>query len=232
MFILKTALAVLVIFGAFWADLKVSVLLKDGAVTLSLWRVLAFFLGLFALYQCLGFVLRKILSLFSFIPDPRKGVDYLQQAFSGLLMKDDKIVSKNLEKAKRHLGDIPFISWLEGQKHLINGDTYKARSIFFSLSEKEKNTTLGAYSLAQLAIQDNSNRDSIEAIKSILKVYPNSQKFLLNLISLNIKNKNFDEALDHVEKILHPNRKEISAVIYYEKWKNFSNPEDLKNHIN
>ena len=40
--------------------------------------------------------------MFGIKPDIHKGLDYLQEAFSSMLVKDHKTVWKALNKAKRH----------------------------------------------------------------------------------------------------------------------------------
>lgn len=202
--------------------------LRNDTFSIPLWELLSAIFVSIVVYKILSNIFKKILSLFSSKPNPKKGIGYLQQAFSGMLMKDHKLVLKTLSKAKRHLGDIPIISWLEGQLYLIDGDNYNARSKFFYLSAKEKDTALGAYSLAQLSLQNKSDEDAIEAIKSILRVYPNAQNFLQKIISLCIKNGKSDEAFEYFNKLESSNKKDIEAVIYYEKWRNYGQIDDLK----
>lgn len=225
--ILKIFIVILLVVSSFYFDISLSVSLMNRCWTVPLWKFLAlFFLVAFAYDLCRA-VLIKVFSFFSRKPDASKGVGYLQEAFSGMLIKDTKVVIKALEKARKHLGDIPFVSWLEGQLCLINGDTYRAKSLFFNLSAKEKNTVLGAYSLAQLSLQDKTDKESVEAIKSILDVYPDSQNFIDQIISLSVKNGNIDDAFRYLKKLSTDNKKNIEAVIYFEKWKRYGFGEDI-----
>lgn len=219
---------VVLIVGAFFFDIRGSISLMGRCWSLPLWELLLAFFLFSCVYKFCRYISIKLVSLFGMKPDIRRGVDYLQEAFSGMLIKDHKSVWKALNKAKKHLGEIPFISWLEGQLYLIEGDSYKAKSLFFNLSSKEKSTVLGAYSLAQLSLQDRSDKESIEAIKSILKMYPNSETFLSQIISLSVKNKNIDDALFYLRKLSDKNKENIEAVIYFEKWKQGLDLSDLK----
>ena len=228
MIFVKLVFVVALVFCAFIFDMGFSVSLTGESWSLPLWKVLV--LTFFFLFVCklLKILVEKLSVLFGIKSDPRKGLDYLQEAFSGMLVKDHKTVWKSLNKAKKHLGEIPFISWLEGQLCLINGDSYKAKSLFFNLSSKEKNTVLGAYSLAQLSLQDRTDKESIESIKAILKVYPNSQNFINQIICLSVKNGNIDDAFYYLRKLSDNNKDYIKAAIYFEKWKQSLDESDLK----
>ena len=228
MIVVKLVFVVLLVFFAFFLDIRASVSFAGGYWSLPLWKLLALLLVVVCIYRLCRVLADKLFCLFGLKTDVRKGVDYLQEAFSGMLVKDHKTVLKSLNKAKKHLGEIPFISWLEGQLCLINGDTYKAKSLFFNLSSREKDTVLGAYSLAQLSLQDKSDKESVEAIKAVLKVYPNSQNFINQIISLSIKNGNIDDAFYYLRKLSGGNKRSIEAVIYFEKWKQSSDLSDLK----
>lgn len=227
MVIIRLVVVVLV-FCTFFFDVGISVSSMGRRLSLPLWEVLLvlFFLAYFCKF--LKFVLNRLISVFGMKPDVRKGVDCLQEAFSGMLVKDHGTVWKALSKARRHLGEIPFISWLEGQLCLINGDTYKAKSLFFNLSSKEKSTVLGAYSLAQLSLQSRSDKESIEAIKAILDVYPDSQNFINQIISLHVKNGSLEEAFHYLRKLSDENKRNIEAAIYFEKWKQNLDTSALK----
>jgi len=228
MVFVKLVFVVVLLLGAFFFDIRNSVSLMGRCWSLPLWELLLAFFLLYYVCKFCRYVSLKLVSIFGIKPDVRKGLDYLQEAFSSMLVKDHKTVWKALNKAKRHLGEIPFISWLEGQLCLIDGDSYKAKSLFFNLSSKEKNTVLGAYSLAQLSLQDRSDKESIEAIKAILKVYPNSKNFINQIISLSIKNKSIDDAAFYLQKLSDENKNNIEAVIYFEKWKQSDDISDLK----
>jgi len=228
MVVVKLVFVVALIFCAFVFDIGFSVSLAGESWSLSLWKVLVLVFFLFFVFKLCKILLNKLVALFGMKPDVRKGLDYLQEAFSGMLVKDHNAVWKSLNKAKKHLGEIPFISWLEGQLCLINGDSYKAKSLFFNLSSREKDTVLGAYSLAQLSLQDQTDKESIESIKAILKVYPNSQNFINQIICLSLKNGNVDDAFHYLRKLSDNNKDYIKAAIYFEKWKQSLDESDLK----
>ncbi len=228
MVFVRLVFVVVLVFCAFFFDIRGSVSLAGKCWSLPLWGLLSAFFLLYYVCRFCRYILLKLAFVFGIRPDVYKGLDYLQEAFSSMLVKDHKTVRKALDKAKRHLGEIPFISWLEGQLCLIDGDSYKAKSLFFSLSSKEKNTVLGAYSLAKLSLQDRSDKESIEAIKTILKVYPSSKSFITQIISLSIKNKNIDDAIFYLQKLSDENKNNIEAVIYFEKWKQSDDISNLK----
>lgn len=228
MVVIKLVFVLLLVVSAFFFDIKVSVSFVGRSWSLPLWEILALFFLVVYICKLCGNLLNKLSFMFGLKADVRKGVDYLQEAFSGMLIKDHKVVWRALNKAKKHLGEIPFISWLEGQLCLINGDTYKAKSLFFNLSSREKDTVLGAYSLAQLSLQNKSDKEAIESVKAVLKVYPDAQNFLNQIVSLSIKSGNIDDAFYYLRKLSDENKRNIEAVVYFEKWKKSSDLSDLK----
>ncbi len=228
MVVIKLVFVVLLVFCAFFFDIHISISTIGRVFSFPLWTLLLLFFSVVFICKLCGVFISKLLLILGLKKDVMKGIDYLQEAFSGMLVKDHKVVLSALNKAKKHLGKIPFISWLEGQLCLINGDTYKAKSLFFNLSAQEKDTTLGAYSLAQLSWRDKSDKESIESIKAILKVYPNSQEFINRIISLSVKNGNIDEAFHYFRKLSDENKQNVEAVIYFEKWKRSLELSDLK----
>ncbi len=228
MVVVKLVFVIALVLCAFFFDIGFSISLMGGSWSLSLWKVLVLVFFLIFICKLIKTLVGKLSALFGIKQDVRKGLDYLQEAFSGMLVKDHKAVWKSLNKAKKHLGEIPFISWLEGQLCLINGDSYKAKSLFFNLSSKEKDTVLGAYSLAQLSLQDRTDKESIESIKAILKIYPDSQNFINQIICLSVKNGNVDDAFRYLRKLSDNNKRNIEAAIYFEKWKQSLDESDLK----
>lgn len=228
MAVVKLVFVVLLVFGAYFFGMRASVSFVGRVWSFPLWELLALLFAVVYIYRLYRVFADKLFRILGLKTDVRKGIDYLQEAFSGMLIKDHKVVLKSLNKAKKHLGEIPFISWLEGQLCLINGDTYKAKSLFFNLSSQEKSTVLGSYSLAQLSLQNKSDKESIEAIKSILKVHPNSQAFINQIVSLSVKNGNIDDAFYYLRKLSDENKQNIEAVVHFEKWKQSSELSDLK----
>ncbi len=228
MIVVKLVFVFLLVICAFFFDIRVSISFIGRSWVLPLWELLALIFAIIYLYKICRSLWDKLSSILGLKVDVRKGIDYLQEAFSGMLIKDHKVVWTALSKAKKHLGEIPFISWLEGQLCLINGDTYKAKSLFFNLSSQEKDTVLGAYSLAQLSLQNKSDKEAIESIKAVLKVYPDAQNFLSQIVSLSIKSGNIDDAFYYLRKLSDESKQNIEAVVYFEKWRQNSDLSDLK----
>lgn len=228
MTVFKLVSIFILVFCTFFFDIRCSVSLVGQCWSFPVWALLLLLFLFVYICKICRLVSNKLSLMFGIKPDVRKGISYLQEAFSGMLVKDHKIVWTALNKARKHLGNIPFISWLEGQLYLVDGDTYKAKSLFFNLSSKEKDTVLGAYSLAQLSLQNGSDRESIEAIKAILKIYPNAQNFTNRIISLSVKNGNIDDAFYYLRKLSDNNKQDINAVLFFEKWKQSLELSDLK----
>ncbi len=192
--------------------------MKDQTVSFPSWLFVATFSCLWLFLKTIFRALDKIASIVSCRPDTKKGIEHLQIAFSGMLVKDFHGVKKALKKSKRHLGNIPIISWLEGQFCLMSGNTYNAKSIFFKLSAEEKNTALGAYSLSQLAAENHSQRDALESVKTILKIHPDANAQIPNVIALCVKEGLFSDAFHYLKKTKSDVRDAIEGAIHYEKW--------------
>jgi uncharacterized membrane-anchored protein len=147
-----------------------------------------------------------------------KGLDGLQLALSGALLKDKSTMEKALKKAEKHLGNLPMISWLKGQQNLIDGNEHQAKAIFYGLCEREKDTALGAYSLAQLAIRDKSDVDASAAINAALKAFPGAQDLVLQAISVAVRSRNFSEAKKRLSSLKKSDKSRlIEAVVYSEE---------------
>lgn len=228
MAVFKLVSVFILVLGTFFFDVRCSVSLVGQCWSFPVWALLSVLFLFVYICKICRVISDKLSLMFGVKPDVRRGVNYLQEAFSGMLVKDHKVVWTALSKARKHLGNIPFISWLEGQLHLVDGDIYKAKSLFFNLSSKEKNTVLGAYSLAQLSLQNGSDKESVEAIKAILKIYPNAQTFISRIISLSAKNGNIDDAFYYLRKLSDDNKQDIKSVLYFEKWKQSLKLSDLK----
>ncbi|GHU14146.1 hypothetical protein FACS189449_10420 [Alphaproteobacteria bacterium] len=168
--------------------------------------------------SAIGSVIRKIRDLFGGKVDYEKGINSLQLALSGILLKDTDSAEINIKKAKKHLGDIPIIGWIEGQIYLINNDHHRAKSIFYSLCERERNTALGAYSLCKMASQEKSPADALNAINVILEIYPNSVDLAFQAISIALRNKDYNEARRHISTIKKTKKARlVEALIYSEE---------------
>jgi HemY protein len=182
------------------------------------------------LYLCLQFLCRKFISLFSSgKTKSENGIDNLQKAFSAILLKDKKLAEECLAKAKKYLGPIPLVSWLEGQLKIQLDDIHAAKAMFYSLCEKEKGTVLGAYSLCQLAMKDGSRRDAINSIDAIIRIHPHSPELLLKAIAISIRSREFSAArkyMTHLSKFTKAIQS-VSAVINHEEGAHKGNPKLL-----
>lgn len=161
---------------------------------------------------------RKIVSFFVGKPAYEKGIEQLQIAFSSLLYKDCQRTKKSIEKAKKYLGNIPIVSWIEGQLMLVSKDFHGAKAIFYGLWGKEKNTAFGAYSIYNMAVKERSHSDAVNAINSIIDLYPQAYDLHFQAIVISLKEKNFKEARKHVPSIKSARKgRLVDAIIYSEE---------------
>lgn len=175
-------------------------------------------LVMFYAYGFLKSVLHRIISVLSGKPAHEKGIDYLQKAFSGILLKDRKLAERSVEKARKYLGDLPLITWIEGQLMLANNDQHRAKAIFYELSSKEKDTALGAYSICNMAIKERSSGDAINAINSVLKIYPHAYELIFQAIAICLREANFVEAEKYLPSVRDTKKgKLVAAIVYSEK---------------
>lgn len=180
-------------------------------------------------YGVVAIFLRKIFRFFRGKPKHEKGLDHLQIALSGILLKDHKLAEKAIRKAKKYLGDIPMVAWLEGQVMLLNKDPHKAKAIFYELSAKENETTFGAYSICSIAINEGLNSDAINAIDSIIKTHPHAYDLIFQAISLSLKERNFLRARKYIPYIKDTKKARIvEAIIYAEEGADTSNQNLMK----
>jgi uncharacterized membrane-anchored protein/ribosomal protein L40E len=176
---------------------------------------------------CLFF--RNICSVFCGKPNHEKGLDSLQSAFSSVLLRDMPSAAKFVKKAKKYLGDIPLISWLEGQVSLANNDEHAAKSIFYALSAREKDTVFGAHSLWQIAKKNKSDGDALSAVNAMRCVSPDSQELIRQAIAISIKNKNFSLAKKQLSSLKKSAKnKTIEAIIHSEEGIFTKNMESVK----
>ncbi|MDR2157987.1 MAG: hypothetical protein LBO02_01575 [Holosporaceae bacterium] len=189
--------------------------------------VLIFFFG-FCLYFY-GIIKKAVCRIFFRRSKYEKGLDNLQLAFSGILLKDKSKIEKFIGKAEKYLGNIPIVSWIKGQQSLINGDEQRAKAIFYSLCERESDTALGAYSLCQLATKERSDGEALMAINSLLKVSPRAQDLILQATAISVKNKNFAEAKKHLSSLARSDKSRlVEAAVYSEEGFHKKDPDLLK----
>ena len=215
---LKFVTLLFLIGGAFFYDGSVSCNVAGFSLNLRMWVLLTALAILCYVYSFCVWLIKKIVSFFSGAPAHEKGLENLQEAFSALLLKDVSAVATRLKKAKKYLGEIPIVSWLEGQFNLMNGDEHKAKAVFYSLSDREKRTAFGAYSLSRLAIKNEAADEALNAINAVLKVQPRAEELVRQAISIAIKSKKFDAAEEHIHLLdLSSERDLMKAIIAYEK---------------
>lgn len=205
---------------------KVSFTIFDKIVDVHI-CVIVFFIGAFF------YIKHKIIYAFNTMfyrkSKHEKGIELIQKAFSSLLLKDTRETEVYAQRAKKYLGEIPLISWIEGQLYLMHNDEHKAKAIFYNLCSREKETVFGAYSLSKIAMQGKSDSDALNAIKAILAVSPNAKDLLLYAIGICIRNKNFDEAKIHVSQLTKLQRKEkVTAIVWSESGIVSGNIDDVK----
>lgn len=181
---------------------------------------LLIFLLLALLYAYAGIcsIFGRIVNFFHGKPSHEKGLEQLQLAFSGLLLKDLALTEKSLKKAKKYLGDLPLLSWIEGHFMLARDDQHRAKAIFYQLSEREKGTAFGAYSICNMAIKDHSASDAINAIDSILKIYPNAHELAFQAIAISLRSGSFSGAKKYIPSIKNTRKgRLIEAIILAEE---------------
>lgn len=160
---------------------------------------------------------KKIIFFFIGKSKHEKGIENLQLAFSGILIKDKKLTQKNINKAKKYLGNIPIVAWIEGQLLILNKDKHQAKALFYDLCKKEKGTVLGAHGLCKMALDDDSGGDTINAINAILKIYPNAFELIFQAVAINLKNNDFIEAKKHIPAIRKTKKGRIVEAVIYAK---------------
>ena len=112
---------------------------------------------------------------------------------------------------------------------LANKDYHKAKAIFYELSGKEKDTALGAYSICNLAIKDRSSSDAINAINSIIKLYPYAYELIFQAIVICLRNRNFVEARKYISSLKETKKgMVVEAIIYFEEGTATNNSDLLK----
>jgi uncharacterized membrane-anchored protein len=177
-------------------------------------------------YFC-GAVKRILCRIFPCKSKYEKGLESLQLAFSSVLLNDKSKIEKALRKSEKYLGNIPIISWLRGQQSLIEGDEHRAKAIFYGLSEREKDTVLGAYSLYQLALKGRSDDDALAAINSALKAFPDAQDLILQAIAIDVKSKRFSEAKRRLSSLKKSEKSRLVEAIVYSEEGTDQKDEDL-----
>jgi HemY protein len=172
---------------------------------------------------------RSICSVFWGKPNHERGLDSLQSAFSSMLLRDASSATRFVKIAKKYLGDIPLVSWLEGQASLANNDEHAAKSIFYALSARENETVFGAHSLWQIAKKNKSDDDALSAVNAMLSVLPNSQELIRQAIAISIKGKNFSLAKKQMSSLKKcAKNRIIEAIVHSEEGISTKSMESVK----
>jgi hypothetical protein len=107
------------------------------------------------------------LHTYIFVKSPyEKGIGNLHLAFSAILQRDIKRAEKFVKKSKKHLGDRPLITLIEGQLLLMNNDAHRSKAVFYAPCENEKNSCPGVHELHEMAIKGNQEKLNIIDLKN------------------------------------------------------------------
>lgn len=142
-----------------------------------------------------------------------KGLDCLQNAFYNLLVKDIAKSTEYIAKAKKHLGELPIVLWVDGHIHMINNDLHAAKSIFYRMSYKENGTSLGAHSLYKLSVKNCDDDTSLESLDKILLTSPVSHELALQAIAICLRNKHFLKIEKYYGYISKSRSSAIKAIV-------------------
>ncbi len=203
--------------------------ISDFSLEIQAIHLVLILIILVCVYELLALFFSSLLKLIRGKPSHVKGLESLQKSFSGVLLKDKKSAEKNIKKAKKYLGDIPLVNWLEGQLMIIKNEYSQAKSIFYELCTKEKDTAIGAHSLFKMALHDKSENDALVTINKILKISPDSLDIAFHAIVLALKNKDFIEAKKHIHSIKKSKKgKLVEAIIYFNEGVNAQDIDSMK----
>ncbi|MDR2765873.1 MAG: hypothetical protein LBB63_00190 [Holosporaceae bacterium] len=192
-----------------------SVSLGEGSGSVSIHiAAVVFACGLLTCFwSAVCLLLRCLSDAFRGKSSHEKGLENLQRAFSSMLLRDHVSAATFIRKARKYLGDIPMISWLNGQVSLTSGDGHRAKSIFYALSEREEGTVFGAQGLLQLAIREKSDNDALNAINAILEVASGSQDLVAQAVAVALRNKNYPMAKKHLASVEKSDKKRLMEAV-------------------
>ena len=171
----------------------------------------------YLIFSAIGNFFRAISAWFQ-KSNQEEGLQDLQIAFSRMLLRDKSSdILKYLQKSRKYLGDLPIISWLEGQFYLMNEDEHQAKSKFYSLVVQEKSTSFGSLGLYKMAMEANASKDALNAIEDLAK-FSDSPSLGYTAVSLALKNKEFDKAKKYLRNLKKTKKfEQVEAIVLSEE---------------
>lgn len=205
--------------GSFFVNCDINVNFEGIKFSFHIYELFVFTTLVFILKIFFNFTARRIARLFHRSDNHENDiVDLIQAVLSSILLKDSYNAQKFLGKLKKFLGDSAFINWLEGNINLLKKNTHKAKALFYQASAKERNSSLGAYSLCQIAMLNGDKTTEIEALEAMIESASDKKVILLRLIVIEILSGKFDSAefyLDCLRKEKHPSINRIEAIVKF-----------------
>ena len=94
----------------------------------------------------------------------------------------------------------------QAKNNFFKKEWAKAKNQLLAIKNKASNSKVGkrsSFLLALLYIQSSKNKQAIEILTPLIKIYPEIQDYiLLNLAKAELQNKNFEQAQSHIVKLL------------------------------
>ena len=225
-FFIKILLFVVFFAIALYYNENISIGVGKTSMTLHS-SVFVLILGfIYLIFSTIGNFFRAIGAWFQ-KSNQEKGLQDLQIAFSRMLLKDKSSdILKYLQKSRKYLGDLPIISWLEGQFYLMNEDEHQAKSKFYSLVAQEKNTSFGSLGLYKMAMEANASKNALNAIEDLIK-FSDSPSLGYTAVSLALKNQEFDKAKKYLRNLKKTKKFELAEAIVLSEEGFYSQDIDL-----
>lgn len=205
--------------GSFFVSCNVDVNFEGIKFGFHLYELFIFTTLIFILKIFFDFTAQRIAKLFHKTDNSEKDiVNLIQAVLSAILLKDSYNAQKFLSKLKKFLGDSAFINWLEGNINLLRKNTHKAKALFYQASAKEKDSSLGAYSLCQIAMLNGDKTTEIETLEAMIDSASDKKVILIRLIVIEILSGKFDSAefyLDCLKKEKYHSINRIEAIVKF-----------------